>query len=165
MQQCSKDGDRQILLPLFWAEKAAGWYAHVETRFWSQDILEEWDRFYYTVAALGKEIIHLCFAAGTQLDEEAPFTRFKEDLLQQHTLTKYQRIERLHAFSQGPTQLLPELMSCSCLFAFLFMQSLPAPGFASCWKRTTMTSSGSWGVKADRLLAGHKQTGTVAVVH
>jgi hypothetical protein len=54
-----------------------------------------WDRFDYTIAALSKEIIHLCFAATiTQPDEEAPYTRLKEDLRQQHTLTKYQRIER-----------------------------------------------------------------------
>jgi hypothetical protein len=80
---------RQITLPLFWGDNAAGWFAHVEARFWSQDILEEWDRFGYTVTALVKEIIQLCFAAITQPDEVAPYTRLKEDLLQQHTLERF----------------------------------------------------------------------------
>ncbi len=36
---------------------------------------------------------NVTFQFVTQLDEEAPFTRLKADLLQQHTLTKYQKIE------------------------------------------------------------------------
>jgi hypothetical protein len=83
------------LLP-FWADNAAGWFAHVEARFHAKQIFEEWDRFDFAVAALGKEVIQLCFAAVAHPDEDVPYTRLKEDLLQQHTLTKYQRIERLH---------------------------------------------------------------------
>jgi hypothetical protein len=68
---------------------------------------------------------------------DKPYTRFVEDLLQQHTLTKYQRIERLHAVgglgSCQPSQLLAEMMEicpddkeASCFFVFLFLQCLTA---------------------------------------
>ncbi len=86
-----------ITLPPFWADNAAGWFAHVESRFRAKQIFEEWDRFDFAVAALSKEVIQLCFAAVAHPDEDEPYTRLKEDLLQQHSLTKYQRIERLLA--------------------------------------------------------------------
>jgi hypothetical protein len=69
----------------------------------------------------------------------------KEDLLQQHTLTKYQRIERLLAVgplgSRRPSQLLAEMMElcpddeeASCFFVFFFLQRLPA------WQRIQLES-------------------------
>jgi hypothetical protein len=75
-------------------------------------------RFDHTVAALSKEIIQLCFHAVAHPDDDEPYSVLKEDLLQQHTLTKYQRIERLLAVSplgsRRPTQLVAEMMElCS----------------------------------------------------
>ncbi len=63
--------------------------------------------------------------------------RLNEDLLQQHTVMKYQRIERLHAVeglgSHRPSQpeaemmeLCPDDEEASCFFVFLFVQCLPA---------------------------------------
>jgi len=52
-----------VTLPPFWADNAAGWFAQVEARFQAKQIFEEWGRFYLAVAALGKEVIQLCFAA------------------------------------------------------------------------------------------------------
>jgi hypothetical protein len=77
-----------ITLPPFWADNAAGWFAHVEFRFRAKKIFEEWDRFDFAVAALSKEVIQLCFAAVAHPDEDEPYTRLKEDLLQQHSRTK-----------------------------------------------------------------------------
>jgi hypothetical protein len=50
-----------------------------------------------SVAALSKEVIQLCFNAVAHLNDDEPYSRLKIDLLQQHTLTKCQRIERLYA--------------------------------------------------------------------
>jgi hypothetical protein len=87
----------------------AGWWAHVESRFRAKGVMEEWDRFDHTVAALSKEVIQLCFNAVANPDDDEPYSRLKDDLLQQHTLTKYQRIERLLAVgplgSRRPTAL------------------------------------------------------------
>jgi hypothetical protein len=56
----------------------------------------------------------------------------KEDLLQQHTLTKYQLIERLLAVGPLATQLLSEVMELcpddeesSCFFIFLLPTAAP----------------------------------------
>ena len=43
-----------ITLPPFWADNAAGWFAHVEFRFRAKQIFEERDRFDFAVAALSK---------------------------------------------------------------------------------------------------------------
>jgi hypothetical protein len=101
-----------VTLPPFWADNVAGWFVYVEARFRAKQIFEEWEQFDFCVAALGKEVIQLCFAAVEHPDEDAPYT--KEDHLQQHTLTKYQRIERPHAMgglgSHWPSQLLAEMI-------------------------------------------------------
>jgi hypothetical protein len=162
-----------VTLPPFWADNAAGRFAHVEARFRAKQIFEEWDRFDLAVAALGKEVIH--FAVVTHPDGDEPYTRLKEDLLQQHTLTKYLRIKRLHAVgglgSRRPSQLLAEMMElcpndkeASCLFVFLFLQRLPA------WLRVQLESDDQedirWLVtRADRLIAlhGHKHSGLITV--
>jgi len=126
-----------ITLSPFWADNAAGWFAYIELRFQAERICEEWDRLDVDVAALSKEVIQLCFAAMAHPDEDEQYTRLKEDLLQQQSLTKYQRIERLHAVgglgSRRPMQLLAEMMElcpddeeASCFFVFLFLQRLPA---------------------------------------
>jgi hypothetical protein len=121
-------------------------------------------------------VIQLCFPDVAHPDEDEPYTRLKEDLLQQHYLTKYQRIERLHAVgglgSRRPTQLLAEMMElypddeeASCFFVFLFLQRLPA------WLSVQLEADDQADIRqlatrADRLFAlhGHKQAGTVAAV-
>jgi hypothetical protein len=81
-------------------------------------------------------VIQLCFNAVAHPDNDEPHSRLKDDLLQQHTLTKYQRIERLLAVgslaSRRFTQLLAEMMElcpddeeASCFF-ISFLQRLPA---------------------------------------
>jgi hypothetical protein len=60
-------------------------------------VMEGWDRFDHTVAALSKEVIQLCFNTDAHPDDDESYSRLKDDLLQQHTLTTYQRIERLLA--------------------------------------------------------------------
>jgi hypothetical protein len=73
---------RTITLLPFWSDNAAGWFAHAESRFRAKGVMEEWDRFDHTDAALSKEIIQLCFHAGAHPDDEEPHTVLKEDLLQ-----------------------------------------------------------------------------------
>jgi hypothetical protein len=148
------NNQRTITLPPFWTDNAAGWFAHVESRFRAKGVMDEWDGFDHTVAALSKEIIQLCFHAVAHPDDDEPYSVLKEDLLQQHTLTKYQRIERLLAVgplgSRRPSQLLAEMMElclddeeASCFFVFFFLQRLPA------WLRIQLegddrTTSGGW---------------------
>jgi hypothetical protein len=165
------NNQRTITLPPFWTENAAGWFAHVESRFGAKGLMEEWDRFDHIVAALSKEIVQLCFHAVAHPDNDEPYT-----VLQQHTLTKYQRIERLLAVgllgSRCPSQLLTEMMElcpddeeASCFFVIFFLQRLPA------WLRVQLEGDDQdvirgLATKADRLFAlhGHKNGGTDALV-
>jgi hypothetical protein len=128
----SVNNQRTTTLPPFWTDNAAGWFAHVESRFRAKGTVEEWDRFDHTVAALSKEIVQLCFHAVAHPDDDEPHTVLKEDLLQQHTLTKYQLIERLLAVGPLATQLLAEVMElcpddeeASCFFIFLLPTAAP----------------------------------------
>ncbi len=164
------------MLPPFWTDNAAGWFAHVESRFRAKGMMDEWDRFDHTVVALSKEIIQLCFHAVTHPADDEPYSILKEDLLQQHTLTKYKRIERLLAVgplgSHRPSQLLagmmelcPDDVEASCFFVFFFLQRLPA------WLRIQLEGDDQDNIrqlatKADRLFAlyGHKHRGAVTVV-
>ncbi len=127
----------RITLPPFWRDYAGGWVIHAcgisgPSRSW----IEEWDRFDFAIAALSKEVIQLCFAPVAHPDKDEPYTRLKENLLQQHSRMKYQRIERLHAVgglgSRRPSQLLAEMMElcpdeeeASCFFVFLFFSASP----------------------------------------
>ena len=79
------------LLP-FWKDNAAIWFAYAELRFRAKGVYDKWDRFNFVVLSLSKEVIQLCFATVTNPDAEEPYSRLKENLLQQHSLTKYQRI-------------------------------------------------------------------------
>jgi hypothetical protein len=99
--------------------------------------MDEWDRFDHTGATLSKEIIQLCFHAVAHPDDDEPYSVLKEDLLQQHILTKYQRIKRLLAVgplgSRRPSQLLVEMVElchddeeASCFFVVFFLQRLPS---------------------------------------
>jgi hypothetical protein len=51
-----------------------------------KEVLEEWHRFDHTVAiavaALSKEVIQLCFNAIAHPDDNEPFSRQKDALLQ-----------------------------------------------------------------------------------
>jgi hypothetical protein len=163
------NNQRTITLKPFCTDNAAGWFAHMESRFRAKGVMDEWDRFDHTVPALSKEIVQLCFHAVAHPDDE-PYS-----VLKQHTHTKYQRIERLLAVgplgSRRPSQLLAEMMElcpddeeASCFFMF-FLQRLPA------WLRIQLEGDNQddiWrlAMKADRLFAlhGHKHSGAVAVV-
>ncbi len=164
-----------MLLP-FWSDNAAGWFTHVESRFRAKGVMEEWDRFDHNVVALSKKVIQLCFNAVTHPDDDELYSVFKEDLLQQHTLTKYQRIERLLAVgplgSCHPIQLLakmmelcPDVEEASCFFVFFFLQQRLA------WLRVQLEDHDQNDIRrlATRanclfVLHGHKHRGAVAVV-
>jgi hypothetical protein len=126
------NNQRTITLPPFWTDNAARWFAHVESCFGVKGLIKEQDRFDHIVAALSKEIVQLCFHAVAHPDNDEPYT-----VLQQHTLTKYQRIKRLLAVgplgSRRPSHLLAEMMELcpddeevSCFLVFFFLQRLPA---------------------------------------
>ena len=79
------NNQRTITLPPFWTDNAAGWFAHVESRFRAKGVMDAWDRFDHTVAALSKEIIQLCFHAVAHPDDDEPYSGSCSNTLSQST--------------------------------------------------------------------------------
>jgi len=52
-----------------------GRICHVESRFLSKVVFEEWDRFVHTVVALSKEVIKLGLNAVAHLEDNEPLSR------------------------------------------------------------------------------------------
>jgi hypothetical protein len=46
----------------------------------AKGVMEEWDRFDHTVAALSKRVIQLCFNVVAHPDDDEPYSVLKEDL-------------------------------------------------------------------------------------
>jgi len=165
-----------LSLPAFWSANASGWFAHVESRFRTRRIFDEWDRFDLIVAALDSETILSVHHLVTSPPEDEPYTALKQGLLHNHQLTDYQRIEKLFAVetlgSRKPTQLLSQMMELcpegeqqSKFFVFLFLHRLPG------WLRIMLGDDDhqdvhALAVKADKLQAlyGHLQHGAVSAV-
>jgi hypothetical protein len=161
-----------LSLPAFWLAYASGWFAHVESRFRTRRIFDEWDRFDLIVAALDSDTILSVHHLVTLPPEDEPYTALKEGLLHNHQLTDYQRIEKLFAVerlgSRKPTQMLSQMMELcpegeqqSKFFVFLFLHNL----------RIMLGDDDhqdvhALAVKADKLQAlyGHLQHGAVSVV-
>jgi hypothetical protein len=165
-----------LSLPAFWSANASGWFAHVESRFRTRRIFDEWDRFDLIVAALDSETILSVHHLVTSPPEDEPYTALKQGLLHNHQLTDYQRIEKLFAVetlgSRKPTQMLSQMVELcpegeqqSKFFVFLFLHRLPG------WLRIMLGDDDhqdvhALAVKADKLQAlyGHLQHGAVAAV-
>jgi hypothetical protein len=79
----------------FWTENLTSLFTPVEAWFQVKNIYKEWDRFDFAITILSKEVIQLCFATMVHPNTDEPYTKLKEDLLQQHTHTMFQRIKLL----------------------------------------------------------------------
>jgi len=167
-------GSLNCHLPAFWSDDAARWFAHIESRFWAKRIFDEWDRFDLVVQALPVEVTRLNKDAIRSLDEDEPYTILKEQLINQHGKTDFEKIEALMSLpalvNRKPTELLGEMMElCSegqeanLFFSWAFTSRLPA------WLRFQLAEEDydqvrRLAVKADRLRAAHgvKQQQAVA---
>ena len=125
-----------IVLPPFWADNAAAWFAHIESRFRLRRVADEWDRFDCVVAALPKDTLRLVLDIVTTPPPVAPYTALKARILHTHERTDYQRIEQLMAMEalgdRRPSELLAAMLEIcpageekSKFFAFHFLHRLP----------------------------------------
>ena len=158
-------GSLNCYLPAFWSDDAAGWFAHIESRFRAKRIFDEWDRFDLVIQALPLEVTRLNKDAIRSPDEDEPYTILKEQLVHQHGKTDFQKIEALMSLpalgSRKPTELLGEMMELcpegqetNLFFSWAFTSRLPA------WLRVQLAEEDYDQVrrladKADRLWAAH----------
>ena len=130
-----RQGPRQVLPP-FWGDNVAAWFASAESRFRMKRIYDEWDRYDIVVAALSKDDIRLVLDVVTAPPDDDPYTTLKERLLSTHVKTDYQRIEEMLAMdslgSRKPSEMLAHMLElCPAgeertkFFAYHFLHRLP----------------------------------------
>jgi len=165
-----------LVLPPFWGDNVAAWFASAESRFRMKRIYDEWDRYDIVVSALSKDDIRLVLDLVTAPPDDDPYTSLKARLLSTHVKTDYQRIEEMLAMdalgSMKPSQLLAHMLElCPAdeertkFFAYHFLHRLPQE------LRIMLSEDDHQEVhqlarKADRLWAihGHRLHGAVAAV-
>jgi hypothetical protein len=126
-----------LKIPPFWASNPEAWFGMVEGQFILCNIMQDNIRFYYVLGALPESAV--C-GQGDLMRGPPPldaYQQLKTRLLAAHTLTKFQRMDKLLSAQplggQKPSDLLheleqfcPEGESQSKIFRYLFLQRLPA---------------------------------------
>jgi hypothetical protein len=126
-----------LRLPAFWVDKPASWFVLAESRFRLHRIHREQTRYDYLVSALTKEAVSLVLDIVEHPPERLPSTTLKQNLLDSHQLTDYQKIAALHKMEplggRKPSELLASMLELcprghktSIFFTHLFLERLPA---------------------------------------
>jgi hypothetical protein len=126
-----------LKIPPFWASNPEAWFGMVEGQFILSNIMQDNLRFYYVLGALPESAVRGLgdLMLGPPLPDA--YQQLKTRLLAAHTLTEFQRIDKLLSAQplggQKPSDLLHELVQfClegetqSKIFCYLFLQRLPA---------------------------------------
>ena len=126
-----------LKIPPFWASNPEAWFGMVEGQFILRNITQDNLRFYYVLGALPESAVR---GLGDLMRGPPPpdaYQQLKTRLLAAHTLTEFQRMDKLLSAQplggQKPSDLLHELVqfcpegeSQSKIFRYLFLQRLPA---------------------------------------
>jgi hypothetical protein len=126
-----------LKIPPFWASKTEAWFGMVEGQFILRNIMQDNLRFYYVLGALPESAVR---GLGDLMRGPPPpdaYHQLKTRLLATHTLTEFQRMDKLLSAQplggQKPSDLLHELVqfcpegeSRSKMFCYLFLRRLPA---------------------------------------
>jgi hypothetical protein len=126
-----------LKIPPFWASNPEAWFGMVEGQFILRNITQDNLRFYYVLGALPESAVR---GLGDLMRGAPPpdaYQQLKTRLLAAHTLTEFQRMDKLLSAQplggQKPSDLLHELVqfcpegeSQSKIFRYLFLQRLPA---------------------------------------
>ena len=123
-------------LPDFWPNNPVLWFSRAEFNFEVAGVVEQWQKFMYTVNALPYDALTLVADLVTAPPAVDPYTALKDQLLISHKLTAVQMADKiLDMLSLGdrrPSQLLavmleycPEGESDSAFFRASFFRRLP----------------------------------------
>lgn len=127
---------REVKLPPFWTSRPRAWFTYVESRFRLRGIEDEQTRFDHVLAALPGEMVAQVLDIVDAVPEDNPYTFFKDQLLESHQLSDYEKFDMLVKMEpmggRKPSQLLhamleycPAGMERHLSFHYFFMQRLP----------------------------------------
>jgi hypothetical protein len=85
-----------LQLPTFWPDTPSSWFAFVESKFRVKNVTEEQSKYDLVVSSLPMESIRQVLDILEHPDEEDPYTKLKQRLLDSHEMTDFQSMEMLH---------------------------------------------------------------------
>jgi hypothetical protein len=128
---------RALCLPEFWVTDPVAWFAHVEAHFELENLTSQQHRYFNVVKSLSQDSLRLNKDILANLHPTTPYDILKDRLLNNHSLTDFQKIERQFKIGelgpqQKPSELLAHLVELtpadeleSKYLIFLFIQRLP----------------------------------------
>ena len=128
---------RALRLPEFWVADPVAWFAHVEAHFELENLTSQQHRYFNVVKSLSQDSLRLIKDILANPHPTTPYDILKDRLLNNHSLTDFQKIERQFKMGelgpqQKPSELLAHLVELapadeldSKYLIFLFIQRLP----------------------------------------
>jgi hypothetical protein len=128
---------RALRLPEFWVTDPVAWFAHVEAHFELENLTSQQHRYFNVVKSLSQDSLRLIKDVLANPHPHTPYDILKDRLLNNHSLTDFQKIERQFKMGelgpqQKPSELLAHLVELtpademeSKYLIFLFIQRLP----------------------------------------
>jgi hypothetical protein len=126
---------RDVKLPTFWKARPE-WFVYGEIKFRLKNVDDEQEQSDHLLAALSEEVLAQAMDVMEYLPEDMPYSTLKEQLLETHTLSNFEKLELLFKTGQlgarKPSQLLnsmleycPQGKERGVFFHFMFLQQLP----------------------------------------
>lgn len=166
---------RDIKLPPFWTSRPRAWFTFVESRFRLRGIEDDQTKFDHVLSALPAEMVSQVIDIVDTLPEADLYNFFKEQLLQTHQLSDYEKFDALVKMEpmggRKPSQLLhamlefcPVGMERHLSFHYFYMQRLPQ-ALRTQLGEVQPGDPRALAARADRLWSVHSaaRCGTVAV--
>jgi hypothetical protein len=126
-------GIASFRLSPFWATSPVNWFLQAEAQFAVRDIMDPVDRYYLVMAALAEPQIDLVSNILPPAPEETSYDLIKNALVASHSLTPYQKVDRLMAMEplggRKPSEMLAAMQKLQPpkdehFFTFAFLQRL-----------------------------------------
>jgi hypothetical protein len=126
-----------VKLPVFWPNNPEDWFGLAEAQFHVRRVVDDTDKFYHVVSLLPEPVVKMVSdLIRTRPPPDDAYVQLRARLLASHTLTEFQRIEKLQRISslggQRPTEMLADLVQLcptgetgTKLFRIAFLQRLP----------------------------------------
>ena len=85
---------RALRLPKFWVTDPVAWFAHVEAHFELENLTSQQHRYFNVVKSLSQDSLRLIKDVLANPHPHTPYDILKDRLLNNHSLTDFQKIER-----------------------------------------------------------------------
>jgi hypothetical protein len=128
---------QQVKLPTFWPHNPEDWFGLAEAQFHVRGVEEDLDKFYHVVSLLPEPTVKtVSDLVRARPPPDDAYVQLRGRLLASHTLTEFQRMEKMQKIQglcgQRPSEMLADLVqlcpageTTTRLFRIAFLQRLP----------------------------------------